>query len=178
MPTGGIYQHILRHIFDRYSKMSATLFLINRQIYVFFIFDYLSNSSKPSDCCRKISVHKMASFNELKNELSSVVNSTVSNLKRNRTEAMLDKELLKRRSHKRTTYPGQQKIGGSIHVYNDVGDKVRTTKVKTVQSQHKQTQPVKKRPPSNPQSEREGTINMHSHGHTLELPFAAAVLDW
>ena len=46
--------------------------------------------------------------------------------------------------------------------------KVRTTKVKAVQSQHKQTQPVKKRPPSNPQSEREGTINMHSHGHTLE----------
>ena len=71
-----ISQHILRHIFDRYSKMSATLFLINRQIYVFFIFDYLSNSSKPSDCCRKISVHKMASVNELKNELSSVVNST------------------------------------------------------------------------------------------------------
>ena len=64
----------------------------------------------------------MTSFNELKNELSSVVNSTVSNLKRNRTEAMLDKELLKRRSHKRTTYPGQKKIGGSIHVYNDVGD--------------------------------------------------------
>ena len=87
---------------------------------------------------------------------------------------MLDKELLKRRSHKRTTYPGQKKIGGSIHVYNDVGDKVRTTKVKTVQ--HKQTQPVKKKPPSNPQSEREGT--MHSYGHTLELPFAAAVLDW
>ena len=69
---------------------------------------------------------------ELKNELSSVVNSTVSNLKRNRTEAMLDKELLKRRSHKRTTYPGQMKIGGSNSVYNDVGDKVRTTKVKTV----------------------------------------------
>ena len=62
-------------------------------------------------------------------------------------------------------------------MYNDVGDKVRTTKVKTVQSQHKQTQPVKKIPPSNPQSEREGT-SMHSHGHTLELLFAAAVLDW
>ena len=62
---------------------------------MFFIFDYLSNLSKPSDCCRKISVHKMASVNELKNELSSAVNSTVSNLKRNRTEAMLDKELLK-----------------------------------------------------------------------------------
>ena len=79
----------------------------------------MSNSSKPSDCCRKVSVHKMASVNELKNELSTVVNSTVSNLKRNRTETMLDKELLKRRSHKRTTYPGQKKIGGSIHVYND-----------------------------------------------------------
>ena len=140
---------------------------------MFFLFDYLSNSSKPSDCCRKISVHKMASVNELKNELSSVVNSTVSNLKRNRTEAMLDKELLKRRSHKRTTYPGQK---NSVAVFKCIGDKVRTTKVKTVQSQHKQTQPVKKKPPSNPQSEREGT--MHSHGHTLELPFAAAVLDW
>ena len=106
---------------------------------MFFIFDYLSNSSKPSDCCRKISFHKMASVHELKNELSSVVNSTVSNLKRNRTETMLDKEPLKRRSHKRTTYPGQKKIGGSILVYNDVGDKVRATKVKTVQNQHKQT---------------------------------------
>ena len=41
-----------------------------------------------------------------------------------------------------------------------------------------ETDPTRKKiPPSNPQSEREGTI-MHSHGHTFELPFAATVLDW